>query len=601
MNTYDIFISYRRDGGEYTARILRDKLEELGYKVFFDVESLRSGDFNTKLYSVIDECKDFLLILSPGALDRCANQDDWVRCEIEHALQKGKNIVPVMLRGFSFPETLPDSINALRYKNGLEASSQFFDAFIDKLRGFLITKPPLVRRITQDSLFKRTLPVLIALILVAVVGTGVYFAVRAMSGVFPRTAAEKSVTSEVIYYIESHLTRLDQMAAAVDDAVKAIDRCLSGGSTEKTAMDDAVERAVRALEDCRPEDFAPEDGFLDRVGGLDGAPFLTADLIGMHDTVVMFRQEWTGYLRHLQWAAEPDTMLSDTARMTILDSYRTMLEEDLKAHAYNANELLLPITDRSSLKEFFGGYLPTLTRIPLSAANWSDDYDALEAEITACLNREEAALGALRTTVGNTNMENEALRATLIRDYMALGLSQEEAERLVEDLLGSAADPGPSADLLPAEGDDEEALWVKLARLVAARRYEDAESCVDALEPLVKGSDPYAAEYIPALRRFFLVAVPAEIDYGVMVVGQADESDPNEVYRTGDIIVMVGTETCRTYEEYLALKSALPEGPYTVTVVRAGADGTLGVEVLELDSGMPKVRMRTLSAVGYYE
>ena len=59
---YDIFISYRRDGGESTAKILRDKLTELGYSVFFDVESLRSGDFNKKLYSVIEECDDFLLI-----------------------------------------------------------------------------------------------------------------------------------------------------------------------------------------------------------------------------------------------------------------------------------------------------------------------------------------------------------------------------------------------------------------------------------------------------------------------------------------------------------------------------------------------------------
>ena len=58
---YDVFISYRRDGGEVTARILRDSLTERGYNVFFDVESLRSGAFNTKLYSVIDECKDFTL------------------------------------------------------------------------------------------------------------------------------------------------------------------------------------------------------------------------------------------------------------------------------------------------------------------------------------------------------------------------------------------------------------------------------------------------------------------------------------------------------------------------------------------------------------
>lgn len=90
---YDIFISYRRDGGEFTAKILRDRLEKLGYSVFFDVESLRSGDFNTHLYSVIDECTDFLLVLSPNALDRCANEGDWVRQEVERALSKEKRFI----------------------------------------------------------------------------------------------------------------------------------------------------------------------------------------------------------------------------------------------------------------------------------------------------------------------------------------------------------------------------------------------------------------------------------------------------------------------------------------------------------------------------
>ena len=126
MEQYDIFISYRRDGGESTAKMIRDKLAEQGYRVFFDVESLRSGNFNTKLYSVIDECKDFLVVLSPGALDRCVNEDDWVRREIEYALMKEKNVVPVLTRGFQFPDRLPESIEPLRFRNGLEKKKEFF-------------------------------------------------------------------------------------------------------------------------------------------------------------------------------------------------------------------------------------------------------------------------------------------------------------------------------------------------------------------------------------------------------------------------------------------------------------------------------------------
>ena len=52
----DIFISYRRKGGEWFAYVIYLKLTDLGYSCFFDKESLR---------------QDFILILPPHALDRC--------------------------------------------------------------------------------------------------------------------------------------------------------------------------------------------------------------------------------------------------------------------------------------------------------------------------------------------------------------------------------------------------------------------------------------------------------------------------------------------------------------------------------------------------
>ena len=138
---YNVFISYRRDGGEFTAKTIHDKLHDLGYQVFLDVESLRSGLFNLKLYSVIDECTDVVIILSPGALDRCKNEDDWVRREIEYALQKRKNVIPIILRGFIFPEKLPENMNTLPYMQGLQANLEYFDAFIQKLQSFLLSEP----------------------------------------------------------------------------------------------------------------------------------------------------------------------------------------------------------------------------------------------------------------------------------------------------------------------------------------------------------------------------------------------------------------------------------------------------------------------------
>ena len=140
QGNYQIFISYRRDGGEDLARLLEYKLTERGFKVFFDVESLRSGSFNRALFEKIAECIDVLVVLPPHGLDRCTDPDDWVRLEIARALKLKKNVIPIMMRNFTFPETLPEDIDALRHMNGISANNEYFEASIEKLVSFLHSK-----------------------------------------------------------------------------------------------------------------------------------------------------------------------------------------------------------------------------------------------------------------------------------------------------------------------------------------------------------------------------------------------------------------------------------------------------------------------------
>lgn len=130
---YQVFISYRRDGGEFLARLLDYKLTERGFKVFFDVESLRADAFDKALFDRIVECDVVLIVLPPHGLDRYTDPDDWVRLEIARALKLEKKIIPIMIRDFEFPETLSDDINALRYMNGIKANNEFFEALIEKL------------------------------------------------------------------------------------------------------------------------------------------------------------------------------------------------------------------------------------------------------------------------------------------------------------------------------------------------------------------------------------------------------------------------------------------------------------------------------------
>ena len=152
MERYDVFISYRRDGAEYLAHNLYERLREKGYSVFQDIESLRSGNFNIALYDIIALCNDVILVLPPNGLDRCANEDDWVRKEIAFALSNGKNVIPIMMPGFEWPNTLPDDIIEIKQMNGLVSSTAYFNEFLEKLTGFLISDCHKEKRIEKHSL-----------------------------------------------------------------------------------------------------------------------------------------------------------------------------------------------------------------------------------------------------------------------------------------------------------------------------------------------------------------------------------------------------------------------------------------------------------------
>ena len=139
---YDIFISYRRKGaGAGVAGELQAKLENRGYKVFLDVDNIGSGAFPEQIDHAIQECNDFLLILSSGMLDRCVDENDWVRHEIMLAEQYGKNIVGISLPGFAMPaeETLPLPLRDLPQKQVFLWSHEYRNASIDKIEENLLS------------------------------------------------------------------------------------------------------------------------------------------------------------------------------------------------------------------------------------------------------------------------------------------------------------------------------------------------------------------------------------------------------------------------------------------------------------------------------
>ena len=141
--TNDAFISYRREASAMVARAVFQDLRAHRIDVFMDVESIGSGRFDAILKHQIAARPYFLLILTPRALDRCAQPGDWLSREIEHALDTQRVIVPIVT-----PEFSRDDISrylsgrageALALLNTVNLVHEYWEAAMEKLRGrFLV-------------------------------------------------------------------------------------------------------------------------------------------------------------------------------------------------------------------------------------------------------------------------------------------------------------------------------------------------------------------------------------------------------------------------------------------------------------------------------
>lgn len=158
MEQYDIFISYKRKSLP-TANNLYYRLKTRGYSVFFDLEELGRDNFNNQLLYYIECAKDVFVIVEEGSLDACQEEgweNDWFCKEISYALEKEKNIIPILLGDYKMPDEdfFPEKLKAFHFKQSPEFNFAFFEAYLDKLeeKKFLLSEP--TQQDKSTSIFK---------------------------------------------------------------------------------------------------------------------------------------------------------------------------------------------------------------------------------------------------------------------------------------------------------------------------------------------------------------------------------------------------------------------------------------------------------------
>lgn len=139
-----VFISYRRRVSAYVARAIFQDLTSHDYDVFMDVESIDSGTFASIILHQIAARPHFLIILTAGSVEGLSSTDDWLRREIEYAMELGRNVVPILIHGFSFADHkqyFTGKLKLLSHYNALRVPHDYFESAMDKLRNRFLKQP----------------------------------------------------------------------------------------------------------------------------------------------------------------------------------------------------------------------------------------------------------------------------------------------------------------------------------------------------------------------------------------------------------------------------------------------------------------------------
>lgn len=145
-STGRIFISYRRQDSAYPAGWLYDRLaEKFGPdQIFKDIDSIELGDdFVDTITNAVGSCDILLALIGQKWVDiagadgtrRLDEPDDFVRLEIEAALERKVLLIPILVDGAEMPrgDELPPSIAAMVRRHALELSPNRFRADTDRL------------------------------------------------------------------------------------------------------------------------------------------------------------------------------------------------------------------------------------------------------------------------------------------------------------------------------------------------------------------------------------------------------------------------------------------------------------------------------------
>ena len=159
-----VFISYRREDTAAWAGRIYDRLAQVmgPENVFLDVDNIQPGfDFVHVLTESVGGCdalvavigRRWLLSADENNRRRLDDPNDFVRIEIEVALERGVRVIPVLVDGGAMPKSkdLPETLKKLARKQGIEISHTHFDSDVKRLTRALSWEKKLLKAASHSE------------------------------------------------------------------------------------------------------------------------------------------------------------------------------------------------------------------------------------------------------------------------------------------------------------------------------------------------------------------------------------------------------------------------------------------------------------------
>lgn len=578
---YDIFISYRRDGGEVIARSLYDRLVHLGYRVAYDREALSAGRFDGQLLRAMSSCKDVIVILNKEVALSKLPPDNMFRQEIAFALKTECNVIPLMMDKFKFPAELPSDISGLAMRNGIGADMEYFDSAVGKLCRFLKSKP-------KGWLRRKLLWLSLACILAAV-ALGVYAWATPGAIPYPVSAHDKHQFSKLVGDITQRGTIYQELMSAKKNLLRdsesgdtgAYDAAVAEFMNDVKSMSDRFDRCLPIVEVGRLAEKTP----------IDPGRFVTliASMRGSFDNL----RTWADSIK-------PGGKMNKRDRAHLIEAQKSFL--DAKCGLFSCELMMLFCkVSPSAIKEIKEA-AQTWTMFPRLSQPWLRDEEELERQGMFLMQKMEEASHDIGTVVGN-------VRQSLEHDYDAMrlwliagGYTPERAEKLVEmirenhSLEAKLKQANKALDSEKerhnrANADDSTALLQgKALRFIGSGLYDEAANCIKIIRDRTsheggRSVNDYPAEALATLERIAQLRGKVPFAGGVLVVGFEPPATSHAIYKTGDVITSVGGEHCATFDEYAAKRKTSNE----IELYRLDEIGRFGKRMSTMPDNQPRV------------